>query len=122
MIAAWVDGGAPRGPDAPDTPAAPGEAATPDAARIDTFECGDVPLPAGTLLWIRPATEPEGSVGVAVREPDGNRRIVAWIRGYDPEFPTTYVLRTPLPIASGSRMVTEPRSGCSVAIGFAAAR
>lgn len=122
LIAAWVDGGAPRGPDATVTAAAPIEDATPDAARVRTFECGDVPLPAGTLLWIRPSTEPEGSVGVAVREPDGTRRIAAWIRGYDPEFPTTYVLRTPLPIASGSRMLTEPRSGCSVVMGFDAAR
>jgi hypothetical protein len=121
LIAAWVDGGAPRGPDAPAAAGPPAVEATPEAARVHTFECGDVPLPAGRLLWVRPSTARGGSIGIAVREPDGNRRIVAWIRGYDPEFPTLYALRTPLPIPGGSRMVTEPRRGCSVAMGFDAA-
>ena len=119
LIAAWVDGGAPRGADGA-VPAPPPAAVDRGGLSLQSviLPCGEQPLPAGTLVSVRPTAEREGSVGIAVRQPGGDREIVAWIRGYDPDFPTTYTLRTPMRLAAGSRLVTEPRDGCSVTLEF----
>ena len=40
--------------------------------------------------------------------PSGHREIVVWIRGYDPEFPTTYRLRTPLALPPDAIVSAQP--------------
>jgi hypothetical protein len=117
LIAAWVDGGAPRGADSAAPPPPPADSRSRPPQTI-TLPCGEQPLPPGTLVSVEPTTGRDASVGIAIREPGGDRRIVAWIRGYDPDFPTTYMLRTPMQLAAGSRLVTEPRDGCTVTIGL----
>jgi hypothetical protein len=127
LIAAWADGGAPKGVPAAKSdkpkrrlnearsvgtvrPLADGR------AREIALPCGDHALPEGTLLGIRPETRQDGSVGMAVRFPDGRREIVGWVRNFDPDFSTTYWLRDPLVLASGSALSTEPRDGCTVTV------
>ncbi len=101
LIAAWADGGAPRGTAADARAAATSAAAReaerlPAGAREVVLPCGEQAAPEGTLLAIRPMLDKGGSVGVSVRLPDGRREIVGWIRDFDPASPTTYRLRLPL--------------------------
>jgi hypothetical protein len=126
LIAAWADGGAPRGTKADERAAeTPRKRAAPidlDGARSLTLPCGDQPLPAGTLLAVHPDTQDSGSVGMAIRFADGRREIVGWIRGFDPDFATTYWLRTPIELAAGSVLTTEPARDCLVTVTLAARR
>jgi mono/diheme cytochrome c family protein len=115
LIAAWADGGAPKGIDqdakdgsgtSPDK--APGQLATRHKdARTLAVPCGDQPMPNGLLLGVRPQIAPHASVGISVSLPDGRREIVGYIRDFEPDFATTYWLRVPLDLPSGSRIVTE---------------
>lgn len=123
MLVAWADGGAPRDPpkNAPAGPAAtpstevkPRAGTAPAGGREITVPCGDRPLPAGRLLAVRPRLDPDASAGIAVTLPDGRREIVAWIRGFDPDFEETYWLRTPLALPRGSRLIVEATGTCSV--------
>jgi len=127
LIAAWADGGAPKGvpagkPDKSDrakrrvNDARSARPLADGRAREIAFPCGEHALPEGTLLGIRPETTAEGSVGMAVRLPDGRREIVGWVRDFDPDFSTTYWLREPLALARGSTLSTEPRDGCTVTV------
>jgi len=129
-IVAWADGGAPKGTDQPAT-LANMQAAPPktDAAppvdrglRKLTLACGDEPLPAGRIFGIEPQLDPKGSVGIAVRQPDGKREVVAWIRGFEPDFAATYWLRNPITTRRGSRLVATADSRCSVIVSFTESR
>lgn len=129
LIAAWADGGAPKG--IASSPAiAPiakpaARAATPSEGREVrelTLPCGPQSIPEGTLLAVQPELEENGSVGIAVRFPDGRREIVAWIRGFEPEFPTTYRLRTPVALPAGTVLEIEPRERCTVTVTLTARR
>ena len=60
-------------------------------------------------MAVQPTLEPDQSAGIAVRLPDGRREIVAWIKDFEPEFPTTYRLRVPLVLPPGSVIATEAR-------------
>jgi len=71
---------------------------------------------------VHPDASISGSVGVAVRFADGRREIVGWIREFDPDFATTYWLRNPLVIPTGSTLVTEPAQGCAVTLILAGRR
>ena len=128
LIAAWADGGAPRGVEADARAMSAATSAThdkvvaPAPSRDVTLPCGEQPLPEGTLLAVQPALEPEQSAGIAVRLPDGRREIVAWIKGFDPEFPTTYRLRIPLVLPPGSAIATEARGTCALTLTIAARR
>jgi hypothetical protein len=127
LIAAWADGGAPRGTETDTSTAtlpavAGGTGDMPADARTITLPCGEQPAPAGTLMAVQPTLEPQHSAGIAVRLPDGRREIVAWIKGYEPEFATTYRLRVPLVIPPGSRITTEARGTCAIALTVAAPR
>jgi hypothetical protein len=129
LIAAWADGGAPRGTKADervaDKPKPSGRGAARedlDRARSLTIPCGERPLPEGTLLAVHPDTAAEGSVGIAVRFASGHREIVGWIRRFDPDLATTYWLRKPLDLPAGSMLSTEPASGCNVTVTLTARR
>jgi len=134
LVAAWADGGAPRGTDA-DKGQDTREKRLAEATSIGgspsgdkggqreiTLPCGEQLLPEGTLLAIQPVLEKDQSVGIAVTLPDGRREIVAWVRGFDPKFPTTYWLRIPLALPPGSVLATEPRERCTVIISLTARR
>jgi hypothetical protein len=121
LVAAWADGGAPKGTEADMSrgalPIIKSRSADepPRASREVTFPCGDRPAPEGTLIAVRPVLEKGGAVGIAVTLPNGHREIVAWIRGYDPEFPTTYRLRTPLVVSPDAIVSAQPATpGCRV--------
>ncbi|HET7218901.1 MAG TPA: cytochrome c [Vicinamibacterales bacterium] len=124
LIVAWADGGAPRG--APVNPSATANGERPahaddgrPAVITMTVPCGERPLPEGTLVAVEPDTVKEGSIGMAVQLPDGRREIVGWIRDFDPDFATTYWLRSPLTLPPGSILSTEPRDGCRVTLSLA---
>jgi hypothetical protein len=127
LIAAWADGGAPRGTQADERAGPPPMVQS--RAEIDlrkvrtaTLPCGEQPLPQGTLLAVEPDAESEASVGISVRFPDRRRTIVGLIRKFDPEYSVTYWLRRPLDLPAGSTLVTEPSNGCTVTVFLTAAR
>jgi hypothetical protein len=130
LIAAWADGGAPRGTKADERPPHAEDRAgrahqTPvDLANVSTLTlpCGERPLPAATLLAVHPDTAAHGSVGIAIDMGDGRREIVGWIRKFDPDFAASYWLRNPIALPPGSRLVTEPAEGCSVTVFLAGRR
>jgi hypothetical protein len=128
LIAAWVDGGAPRGsagapPHAEHPPTPP-----PDSTRTErevSAPCRDQRLPAGTLVAVQPVLAPGRSIGLAVRFPNRTTEVVAWIRDFDPTFPEVYRLRTGIDLPDGSRLLvqTDDASGrCRVALTVARPR
>jgi hypothetical protein len=126
LIAAWVDGGAPESEKnklgaAPVTPTAKPAAFTPPSAssiRTVSSGCGEQSA-AGKLLAIRPTLQKNASAGIAAVLPDGRQEIVAWIRGYDPDYPTTYWLRNPLTLPRGSRLRIDSSGTCQADLTFA---
>jgi hypothetical protein len=52
--------------------------------------------------------------GVAVLLPDGRREILVMVRNYEPAFPETYWLRTPIQLDPGSRLRVEADQPCTV--------
>ena len=127
LIAAWADGGAPRGTEADaktsNTRARLAKDERPAGATRDVMlPCGEQPAPDGTLLAVRPEPEPGESIGVAVRLPDGRREIVAWIKDFDPEFATTYRLRVPLELAGGSVIASGALGACALTLTIGAPR
>jgi hypothetical protein len=122
LIAAWADGGAPRGAEA-DARTAGSTGTTREAERLPAgarevaLPCGEQTAPEGTLLAFRPVLEKGGSVGVSVRFPDGRREIVGWIRDFEPESPTTYRLRLPLVLPRGAIVSALPAAAsCSLTL------
>jgi hypothetical protein len=122
LIAAWADGGAPRGTEAdirPDANPARARLAEerPSGGRDVTLPCGEQAAPEGMVLAVRPILEKDGSVGIAVKFPSGRREIVAWIRGFQPESPTTYRLRVPLVLPPAAIVSAQPATaGCSITL------
>lgn len=130
LIAAWADGGAPDGApprmDTDRTDRISGDHSAhaelklratyvgPEHSKKVTLSCGEQAL-TGTLLGLRPMLAEGASAAITAQLPDGRRDIVAWIREYDPDFPTTYWLRTPLVLPPGSRLAVDASGGaCSV--------
>jgi hypothetical protein len=125
LVAAWVDGGAPESSDKGKgvrsdsvgaVSAYPASRGT--ATRTATLPCENQPV-AGRLLAVNPRLEKGGSSGIAARLPDGRHEIIAWIRNYDPDYPTTYWLRRPLVLPRGSRLLVEGRGTCAIDLTFA---
>jgi hypothetical protein len=129
LIVAWADGGAPREDRnasvrkgiAP-TPRDLSSHERPAGLKATSLACGDRPLPEGTLVALQPQLEKDDSVGIALSFPDGRREIVGWIRDFDPDFPTTYWLRTPIAIPPGTMLSSEPREHCSITVSLTAPR
>ena len=121
LIAAWADGGAPKG-DGVQKPAPDREfrdAIGPLPRRM-TLPCGEAALPKGRLHGVRARLAKDESVGVALLLPDGRREIVAWIRDYDPRYQPMYWLRTPLRLPRGSKLITEGPASCSIDVSISA--
>ena len=130
LIAAWVDGGAPR-----TLPAAQASALAPPAAAVSTpaspavappgvvptgralaIRCGDQQLMPGLLLGLKPQLSSGASMRVVLSRPDGRREILGWFRDFDPEFAPTYWLRTPATIPRGSRIIAEAAPPCMLTV------
>jgi hypothetical protein len=120
LVAAWADGGAPKGKGTDDDRGqrtrdkaegirekGRGGMETTEKGLDLTLQCGEEPLPAGSLLAVRPRLGPKASLGLAVKLPDGRREIVAWVRDFDPDFPATYRLRVPVHLPPHSRLIAE---------------
>jgi hypothetical protein len=127
LIAAWVDGGAPKSRQRSGTPPSHDNAALTSAeraadwrpplpSRVLDLPCTETTLPRGRLLGVRPSLEEGASAGISVRMPDGRREIVAWIRGFEKEFTETYWLRKPLEIPRGARLEVDATGRCSVTV------
>jgi mono/diheme cytochrome c family protein len=125
LVAAWVDGGAPEneknklGAAAVTPVAKPAVFAPPPDSAVRTVSggCGEQPA-VGKLLAIRPILEKNASAGVTAFLPNGRQEIVAWIRDYDPDYPTTYWLRNPITLARGSRLHIESSGTCRMGLTF----
>jgi hypothetical protein len=119
LVAAWADGGAPRGPDAPPAGTAPG--GTAGDARASpvpevTMDCGRRRLASGAIVAFRPHLERGESVAVSVRRAGAAPVVLGWIRDFDPEFPETYWLREPVRLGPGSEVVAEGPDRCAVTL------
>lgn len=129
LVVAWVDGGAPEAGNKTNASSpsdfppsvSPGLAFSAPAhatTRTVTLPCGDRAV-TGRLLAVTPKLDPDGSLGIAALLPGGRQEILAWIRHYDPQYPTTYWLRTPLVMPGGSRLRTEGSGRCALDVTFA---
>jgi hypothetical protein len=120
LMAAWVDGGAPRGTDAGKGQGKTEKGKDPEDSTQDlrkmTLACRNHVLPTGRLLAVRPELQAGKDLGVAVQRPDGRREIVAWIRNYEPDFPTTYWLRAPIDLANGTQLLLDGGGECRVTV------
>ena len=109
LIAAWADGGAPRGNDPAKRPAEATQPATqsaPGERQIQVL-CRNQRLPEGSLLAVRPQLASGRSIGLAVRQPDRSTEVVAWVRDYNPKFPETYRLRTPIRLTRNGQLIVQ---------------
>jgi len=102
LIVAWVEGGAPEGE--PDfLPPKPPPLPSPSPATIPALTVRD------TLILDHPQTltaiRPEGALEVVALLPDGAVHRLLWIREFRPEWNRTYVLRTPLRLPRGARLL-----------------
>jgi hypothetical protein len=109
LIAAWADGGAPKGSDDDEAQGTKesGREEEDRSARDVRLACGDAPVPQGSLLAVRPLLERGASIGIAVELPDAKREIVAYVRDFDPDFADTYWLRAPIDLPRGSRLTAR---------------
>ena len=119
LVIAWVDGGAPRSfvprgspairlPGPPEAPLIPtaGASAPPSstAVREVVVPCGDSQAPTGRLLGLRPELVEHGSARVTATLGNGQAESLGWFRDFAADFVTTYWLRTPLTLGSGTRI------------------
>ena len=130
LVAAWVDGGAPKSlpsasVGAPETvPPAPSPLTSsfvPPSGAVPTgralaLRCGDQPLGTGLLLGLKPQVAPGGSMKVVLLRADGRREILGWFRDFNPEFAPTYWLRTPSSIPRGSRIIADAAPPCMLTV------
>ena len=125
LVAAWVDGGAPRSfvprgspairlPGPPEAPLMPDVQPEPSYGRTreTVLPCGDRQAPAGRLLGLRPDLAERGALRVIARLAAGREESLGWFQ--KDKAGITYWLRTPLDVTAGSIMhiaatVTSPR-------------
>ena len=117
LVAAWVDGGAPRSfvpkgtaaprlPGPPEAPIAPSDTTEPARSNVRevVMPCGDRQAPAGRLLGLRPRLQEHASLRAIATLPTGRQEILGWFVDFDPEFTQTYWFRTPLALPTGTRL------------------
>jgi hypothetical protein len=124
LIAAWADGGAPRGDNRDLLAAQPTQPPmrSRDEARPNVtslaLPCGPSAIRrGGVLMGLRPeGGEPIESIGVALRAPGRPPEILLLVRDYDPERRTTYWLAHPERVGRGTTLtVTSSTRGCRLA-------
>jgi hypothetical protein len=124
LIAAWADGGAPRGDegDLPQTPPLTrhGDEERPGVRSL-ALPCGQSAMPRGAFGALLMGLRPEGneaaeSIGVTLRVPGGAPEILLLVRDYDPQRRATYWLARPERITSGAKLtVTSSTRDCRLA-------
>jgi mono/diheme cytochrome c family protein len=102
LLVNWVEGGAPEGDPVylPPVPRAVEEAAQAYGRGIVVRQQLTLAAPM-TLRTIRPT----GAVEVVAALPDGSVKRLLWVRDFRSEWNRSYVLRTPLRLPKGSRVM-----------------
>ena len=123
LIAAWVDGGAPKSSAGKASepvsersnvlPAVEGRASA-RRARTVSVPCSSPVLPTGRILGLTPVVEAGGALRLTLRMPDGLEEPLLWIRNFDPKFTETYWLRNPRTFSKGVRMSAEFSGPCRI--------
>ncbi len=115
LLAAWADGGAPKGDDR-DLPAEETGATSrePEAGnereargvRHRQVSCGPTEVEEPIeVLAVRPAMAPAGGeMEILARLPDGTIEALGLFRNYQPSYPLTYRYRRPAPLPKGTRL------------------
>ena len=126
LIAAWVDGGAPKAPSG--KPSAEASPSVPAAApwvpavieeshlRRTELPCSSHVLPPGRLIALAPVMPTGASLRLTLSRSDGLEEPLLWVRDFDPKFPETYWLRNPVDVSSGVRMSAESSTGCRLTV------
>jgi len=110
LFVAWVEGGAPEGASVPAPHSAvtqPAELTCQGAAiRVSSSSV----LPRAVRLC---GIYPEGALEVTALLPDETVRRLIWIRKFHPRWNKTYVLRAPLSLPGGTRIVVSSPQGAA---------
>ncbi len=120
LIADWVEGGAPEGEPGllPKTPEFPRRRATTPASGIAVD--GALTLKSAiTLAGIQPrqVSLPSGeSAMITATNPDGSIEPLLWLYSYNARFQQTFLYKSPLQLAAGSRIEVTPAGGVSVTL------
>ena len=128
LIAAWADGGAPRGTDANrERRADCGRGRRRPVAcrrtRDDHAALRRAAAPAGTLLAVNRHSSRSAPPGSRCSCRTAGARSSRWITDYDPSSPTTYRLRVPLVLPAGQpHLAAEARGACALTLTVAAPR
>jgi hypothetical protein len=126
LIAAWADGGAPRGDDRDLAPARADAAsivengAGPSQTTL-TAGCGFTRLKSGVrIVSLRPDADlPAASIGVSLHAPSQPPQILALVRNYDPKRRQTYELQDPPTVSRGARLqVVSASAPCRIVVAF----
>jgi hypothetical protein len=120
LISGWVEGGSPEGdpalvPKPPDfTDATHVKEATGPEIVVD----GRITLQSPVLLTAIGAKSVAAgkSVQVIALLPDGTVDPLIWIYNYNPTFARSYVLKTPLNLPAGTRIVCSPTSAGAISL------
>lgn len=110
LFVAWVEGGAPEG-DHSDLPSAPAFKVTPAQALPSSAKTVRVTK----TLTIQKETEllsilPEGALEVTACSPGGGVDRLLWVRDFRPEWNRTYMLRRPVPLLRGTKILVYSRT------------
>jgi hypothetical protein len=120
LISGWVEGGAPEGdpalmPKAPDVQP-PSRRKLPRGSEI-VVENRLTLLASIQLEAISAKTLAAGkSVQVVAELPDGTVDPLIWIYNYNPTFARSYILKTPLTLPAGTRIVCSPPDAGAISL------
>ncbi len=117
-IADWVEGGSPEGDPAllPPLLRAPKPSPLPKGPRITLRGSLRIRVPL-RLAAIEIGQVAEGTSFKFVAEtPAGERIPLLWIDSFSAKAPRDYVLRTPLPLPAGTRLIAYPAAGVTLSL------
>jgi hypothetical protein len=112
ILVGWVEGGAPEGDPIylPALPPGENRAAAQPEGRPIALKQSLTLTAAARLTAIRPRNLAEhSSFELAAIQPNGAVARLIWIRDYREKWNRTYVLREPLPLPRGTRLVVYPK-------------
>jgi mono/diheme cytochrome c family protein len=102
LLVSWVEGGAPEGNAVylPPSPRAPEDGEKIAPGRTEVRDA----LAVNTPMTLRAIT-PSGAVEVVAALPGGAVKRLLWVRDFRAEWNRTYLLRTPLRLPAGSKLL-----------------
>jgi hypothetical protein len=123
LLASWADGGAPASAKVSTPTKVLAEMTTraphvQPRTRTVSVHCSAATLPNGRLLALKPVLERGTSVRMTLVRPDGSEEPLIWLKDFDPAFPETYWLRSPVTVSRGMRMLADT-GRCSVELTYA---